>query len=199
MNGRATPHIQKGGDAPTPIRRRDRERHDSWIRAFLRLAPHGVLAMRDEDGPTLNSNLFVYDEDPHCLLFHTARTGRTPSLVARGGRATFTAVVMGRFLPAAQALEFSVEYGAVVASGALHEVTEPDEKRRGLEQIMAKYAPHLRAGSDYRAITEKEVGRTGVHRMRIDWWTGKEHTEVADFPGAYELPPVPLPLNGPDG
>lgn len=108
----------------------------------------------------------------------------------------FTAAVIGRLLPAAEALEFSVEYGAVVVFGRARVVNDEAEKLNGLERIMAKYAPHLEPGRDYRAITTKELARTAVHRIDIEAWTGKEKVAAPDFAGAY-LPTWPgIPLEG---
>lgn len=177
------------------MRRRDRAKDDPWIRQFLRTAPFGFLATVADGRPFLNSNLFVYDESAHSIYLHTARTGRTPANVKRGGQAAFSAAVMGRLLPAQEALEFSAEYAAVVAWGSVHQVSTEVEKRRALELVMEKYAPHLQPGEDYRIITEKELARTGVHRIEIESWTGKEKSAPADFLGAYTLPSMPIPVH----
>jgi len=176
------------------MRRRDRSRDDLWIRSFLRKAPFGYLATLAEARPFLNSNLFVYDEASHSILLHTHRTGRTPDNVSGGGPGTFSAAVMGRLLPHEQALEFSVEYAAVVAFGQVRPVAEVAEKRRALEGIMEKYAPHLEAGRDYRPIMEEELARTAVHRLQIESWSGKEKVAAPDFPGAYTLPALCPPV-----
>ncbi len=182
---------KSGPKPPRPVqavRRRDRERDDAWIRAFLHEAHFGFLATVDDRQPFLNSNLFLYREEEHAIYFHTARTGRTPANVARGGRCCFSAASMGRFLPAPEALEFSVEYRAVVVFGTIAPVADPEARRRALEGIMAKYAPHLAPERDYRPITDQEVRRTAVHEMDIDAWSGKEKAADPDFPGAYRLP-----------
>lgn len=170
------------------LRRHDRGKDDEWIKGFLSWAPFGFLATVADDRPFLNSNLFVYESESHCIYLHTARTGRTPQNVAQGGLATFSAAFMGRFLPAQEALEFSVEYAAVVAFGESHPVTDEGERRRAMESVMRKYAPHLEPGADYRAITAKELARTGIHRLDIDVWSGKEKLAPPNFPGAYRLP-----------
>lgn len=176
------------------VRRRDRVKDDIWIRTFLRQAPFGFLAMEAGGRPFLNSNLFVYDRLSHSIYLHTARTGRTPESIAEGigGPVAFSAAVMGRLLPAPEALEFSVEYSAVVAFGNVKTVTSATEKRHGLELLMEKYAPHLVPGPDFRPITEDELRRTAVHRIGIESWSGKEKSADPEFPGAY-LIPVPQP------
>lgn len=175
------------------VRRRDRAKGEDWIRGFITRAPFGHLASVAGDGqPFLNSNLFVYDGSVHAIYMHTARTGRTPANVEEQGRAVFSAAVMGRLLPAADALDFSVEYAAVVAYGQLAAVTAEHEKRCALELLMHKYTPHLSPGRDYRPITEAELRRTAVHRLDITEWSGKEKVAPAEFPGAF-VPPAVVP------
>jgi uncharacterized protein len=180
-------------------RRRDRAKDEAWIRTFLRQAPFGFLATVEDGRPFLNSNLFVFDEDRHAIYLHTARTGRTPEAVDRSGPATFSAAVMGRLLPASEALEFSVEYAGVVVYGTAHPVDDDVEKRRILQLILDKYAPHLEPGRDYRPIVPEELRRTAVHRLDVESWSGKEKTVPRDFPGAYTLEaPVPPIVGGAD-
>jgi uncharacterized protein len=136
---RASERPGRGNGAPEAlplqeIRRRDRAKDDAWIRELLRRAPFGFLATVRDGRPFLNSNLFFHDADGERIYLHTARTGRTPENVARGGPATFSVASMGRLLPAREALEFSVEYAAVVAFGSIHPVLEEEEKRSALER-----------------------------------------------------------------
>jgi nitroimidazol reductase NimA-like FMN-containing flavoprotein (pyridoxamine 5'-phosphate oxidase superfamily) len=101
---------------------------------------------------------------------------------------------MGRLLPADEALEFSVEYAAVVVFGTVRAVRDPEEKRRVLERIMTKYAPRLLPGRDYRPITDGELRRTAVHSLEIEAWSGKEKVAPRDFPGAHRLPAFEPPV-----
>ncbi|MEX2570741.1 MAG: pyridoxamine 5'-phosphate oxidase family protein [Gemmatimonadota bacterium] len=185
--------VSTGSRVITP-RRRDRGKDDRWIREFLDQALYGFLATVEEGGPALNSNLFVHDAENGSIYMHTARTGRTPENVARGGPATFSTATIGRFLPASEALEFSVEYAAVVVSGRIRAVSEEGEKRRALELLMQKYAGHLHPGRDYRPVTGDEIKRTAVHRLDVEAWSGKEKVEAEGFPGAYTLPGIAPPL-----
>lgn len=184
----------RGAEEITGVRRRDRAKDDGWITRFLERAPFGFLATVAGGRPFLNSNLFVYDGARHAIYLHTARTGRTPANVAAGGRVAFSAAVMGRLLPADEALEFSVEYAGAVAFGRVRPVADPAEKRRFLELLLEKYAPHLEPGRDYRPMTEEELARTAVHRVDIESWSGKENAAPAEFEGAYDLPPFRPPV-----
>lgn len=185
-------------DPRSVVRRRDRGREDPWIRAFLHAAPYGFLATQGDGGqPFLNSNIFVYDEGRHCIYLHTHRTGRTRDNVDAHEKVCFSAAAMGRLLPAAEALEFSVEYAGVVVFGTGHVVQDEEEATHGLRILLEKYAPHLRYGEDYRHVTADELKLTAVFRVDVESWSGKEKEAPADFPGAFDLPRPALPFREP--
>ena len=168
------------------MRRQDRAVTDeAWIHAFLHRAAAGVLATVYDGQPFLNVNLFAYDEAAQALYLHTARKGRTRTNVDAGGPICFSVNEMGRLLPAAEALEFSVEYASVTVFGTAELVADAAEAEHGLQLLLDKYAPHLRPGRDYRPITPGEIKRTAVYRIRIEGWSGKQKKAAADFPGAY--------------
>lgn len=171
---------------PHQVRRRDRAvDDDAWIRAMLHRSPWGTLATTCDGQPFINTNLFVYDEEAHALYLHTARVGRTAANVAASGRVCFSVSEMGRLLPAAEALHFSVEYAGVVVFGEATIVQDADEAREALQKLLDKYAPHLRPGRDYRPIAPEELARTHVYRVAIAAWSGKQKKVEPDFPGAY--------------
>jgi uncharacterized protein len=182
-------------DEATPLaqaRRRDRAVNDeSWLREFLRRAAYGTLATVHDGQPFLNMNIFAYDEARHAIYVHTAKTGRTRSNVEADARVCFGVSSMGRLLPASTALEFSVEYAGVTVFGRASVVTDDTEARDGLQQLLDRYAPHLRPERDYRPITAEELARTAVYRIDIDEWGGKQKVAPADFPGAFLYGEVP--------
>lgn len=190
-----------GPDPRSAVRRRDRAKDDAWIESFLEAAPFGFLATVADGRPFLNSNLFVYDRDARAIWVHTARTGRVRDNVQGGEPVCFSAAVMGRLLPADQALEFSVEYASVVAFGRAVVVEDDEERTRGLQLLLDNYAPHLHPGRDYRPIQPEELKRTAVYRIDVDAWSGKQKAESADFPGAFAVDPPTVPFGveaGPD-
>lgn len=158
-------------------------------------APFGFFATVGEDGqPFLNSNLFVYDEEQHCIYLHTHRTGRTRDNIAMVEKVAFSVAAMGRLLPASEALEFSVEYAGVVAFGAGQIVDDEAEAKSALQALLNKYAPHLVPDRDYRSTTNEELARTAVYRIDVETWSGKQKEVEADFPGAFDLPELPIPF-----
>jgi nitroimidazol reductase NimA-like FMN-containing flavoprotein (pyridoxamine 5'-phosphate oxidase superfamily) len=187
-------------DGRTELRRRDRGKDDDWIRAFLHASPYGFLATVDGEGqPFLNSNLFLFDEERRCLYLHTARTGRTRDNMDAEERVAFTVAAMGRLLPADEALEFSVEYAGVVCFGRGRVVEDEEEAVDALRRLLERYAPHLRYGEDYRAVTPAELKRTAVYRVDIESWSGKQKEVDPGFPGAFRMPSPPVPFRAAGG
>lgn len=168
------------------MRRPDRQITDqAWIADFLKQAAVGVLATSHKEQPFINSNLFAYDEDQHRIYMHTAQLGRTKATVEENPKVCFHVFEMGRFLPADEALEFSVEFAGVTIFGDVIIVEDETEKERALQLILDKYAPHLHPNKDYRGITADELKRTAVYRISISEWSAKKKEEAPDFPGAY--------------
>lgn len=168
------------------VRRRDKAvSDDAWIQAFLRSGAWGVLATVSDGQPFLNTNLYVYDEAAHAIYLHTARVGRTRGNLERDGRVCFSVAEMGRVLPDRVALEFSLEYAGVTVFGRGAVVEDDDEKRRALQLLLDKYAPHLKPERDYRPANQAELDRTSVFRIEIERWSGKRNEKPADFPGAF--------------
>ena len=186
-------------DPRSAIRRRDRGKDDEWAAAFLKRAPYGFLATVGDGGqPFLNSNLFVFDdsEDDRRIYLHTHRTGRTRTNLEAAEKVAFSAVAMGRLLPAPEALEFSVEYAGVVAFGTGRVIEDREEARAALQMLLDKYAPHLRPGEHYRPTTDDELTRTAVYRIDVETWSGKQKEVEAGFPGAFSLDALPVPFPG---
>lgn len=167
------------------VRRRDRAMDDDWIVALLERASIGTLATVHDGQPFVNGNLFVFDQAAHCIYMHTAHIGRTRANVEGDERVCFTAMEMGRLLPADTALEFSVEYAGVVVFGRAAVVVGQDEARHGLQLLLDKYFGHLRPGQHYQPIADAELARTAVYRITIESWSGKRKQAEADFPGAF--------------
>ncbi len=169
-------------------RRKDRSKDEEWIRAFLRRGGVGVLATVHDGRPFPIPLNYAYDEDRAALYLHTALQGASRGNLP--GPVALCVYEMGRMLPADEALEFGVEYKSVVVFGEGSIVEDPEEAGAALVQIMEKYAPHLKAGQDYRPVDPDEIRRTAVLRVDIEGWSGKEKAERPDFPGAYRFEDV---------
>jgi hypothetical protein len=164
----------------------------AWIPDFLAERETGVLGLVDDDTPHLVTQLFVYDADAGAIFLHGARAGRAHDLVADGDGvpASFTTSEKGRYVPADEPVNFTVEYSSVVAYGTVDFVAGRAEKRRVLEQFMGKFAPQLTPGEDYEPMSAESIDRTAVYRLDVDAWSGKTGWKDPDHPGAYDLDAV---------
>lgn len=168
------------------VTRQDRAiKEDAWIADFLAHAGMGTLATAQGEQPFQSTLLFVYDSGRHVVYLHTAKRGRVWENLRTNARVCFTAAEMGRLLPAATALNFSVEYRSVVVFGTARLVEDPAEAEYGLQILLDKYFPHLHPGSDYRPITAGELDATAVYRLDVEEWSGKRKAVDEVFPGAF--------------
>lgn len=178
---------------PTAIRRADRAVEDqAWIKAMLTHVAVGTLATVHDGQPFVNTNMFYYDEARHCIYIHTARVGRTRANIETAPRVCFSVMEMGRLLPAEVAQEFSVEYAGVTIFGEATIIDDESEAIEALQAMLDKYAPHLRAGEDYRPPVTEELKRTTVIKVGIDDWSGKKKEVAADFAGAFWYSEEPM-------
>ncbi len=167
------------------IRRRERAKDESWIEEFLLSAPEGTMASVHNGKPYLVTRNYAYDVDRNAIYMHGALKGRTFEHAKNDRQVCFTAYQMGRLLPAKRAMNFSVEYRAVVAFGHIVLVSNSEEAKHGLQMIVSKYFPHLQPGEDYEVTSDADLKVTAVFRIDIERWSGKEKIAPDDFPGAF--------------
>lgn len=176
--------VRSGGErAVAPVRRRDRAfAEPAWLGRRLATAALGQVALTWRRRPLLHTTLFWYDGA--AIYWHSAAAGTLGSVLARGARrAVFTVAELGRILPAATPFAFSAEYASVVCQGTARVVRDGAEKRRALEGVMAKYAPHLAPGTDYAPMPDRDVAVPSVYRLSIEEWGGKHNVRSLDQPG----------------
>lgn len=168
----ATPPINR-------VRRRDRAvEDDDWIRAFLEGARYGVVGSEWEGQPFLNPVVFVYDRDTHALYFHTSRQGRIFANLQRNPRVCFNACHMGAIRPGHAAAACDVEYESVIVFGRAELLSQPQEATRALRLLLDKYTPDRRYGVDYAPISEDQLARVAVWRVRVEAWSGKRNPQT---------------------
>ena len=168
----------------TLVRRRDRGlTDDEWIDRFLTTAPVAHVAICWEGEPLLHSNLFWFDGDSR-VYWHTAGVGKFRAMLDTVGstRACLSIMEMGRLLPAGTPFDFSTEYASVQAYGTARLVRDRDEKRVGLEGLMAKYAAQLKAGVDYEPMPDSDIDQTSVYCLDIEERVGKHNVKPDDYP-----------------
>jgi len=161
---------------PTAFQRLpDYKRGQDWIRPFLRAATVAHIATARDGQPYLNPTIFWFDEDNHRIIFHSHLAGRVRSNIERNPKVCLEASALGKLLPSNVALEFSLQYRSVVVFGTAGMIQDFAEKRSALYGLLGKYFPEMKAGRDYRQITDRELRATSVYAIAIEWWSGKEN------------------------
>ncbi len=173
----------------TKMRRNIREVTDeNWIRNFLKKAPYGYFAASVDDQPFLHINTFAYDEKANCIYFHTASSGRMKENIEENNKTCFAVSEMGRLLPAERPSDLSVEYSSVIVFGETEIIEEKDEASAALKILLEKYFPHLKDAEKHKSISDGEIEITTVYRFKITEWSGKQHKQRPDHPGAFNYP-----------
>lgn len=162
--------------SPTAFQRLpEYQRGDDWIRAFLHEAKVAHVATSRDGQPFLNPSTFWYDEANHRVIFHSNIAGRVRSNIEANPKVCLEASELGKMLPSNVALEFSLQYRSVMVFGMARILDDPAEKRAALYGLLQKYFPTMRAGREYREITDKELRATSVYAIAIEAWSGKEN------------------------
>ena len=156
-------------------RRPEYSRDEAWIRAMLRGGEVAHIATVWDGQPFITPTNFYYDEPGHRLIFHSNVTGRLRANIEHHPTVCAEISELGRYLPSNVALEFSLQYRSVVVFGTAGILSNPEEQRRMLHLLIAKYFGPMQLGKDYRPVTPQELKRTTVYELRIESWSGKEN------------------------
>jgi len=151
------------------------KREDDWIRSFLQEAKVGHIATSFDGQPFVISSTFWYDEKNHRIFFHSNIAGRVRANIKKNPKVCLEASEMGKMLPSNVALEFSMQYRSVMVFGTAQIITDPEETRHALYNLIKKYFPTMTPGKEYREITDKELSATTVYAIQIESWSGKEN------------------------
>jgi hypothetical protein len=121
------------------------------------------LALHDTPAPYVIPLNFAYADGG--IWFHCAREGTKLDLIRRDPRVGFSAVADARIVPAAAACDYAACGRSVVGRGSARIVTDPDERRGGLDALMHRFGrerPDYRPGSLERVC----VIRVAVEELR---------------------------------
>lgn len=151
------------------MRRSDRERTDrEWIAATLRDARVCHLGLVDAGAPYVVPVSFGYDG--RHVYIHSAPEGRKLRALQREPRVCVQFEVDCQPVRAARACAWGMRFRSVVGFGTAAFVTDPAQKRHGLQTIMAQYAG---PGHEF-TFADDEVARTTVIRVHLEQLTGKQ-------------------------
>ena len=148
------------------MRRADREITDrAVIEALLRRHQVLYLALHDKGAPYVIPMSYGYDGE--CLYLHCAAEGRKIDLLRAHPQVAFAIEAEYEVKPGEVACGWGFAYASVTGEGVAEIVTDPAEKRHGLDALMSHFTPEPQ--------TYKGGGIEGttVVRIRITSLTGK--------------------------
>jgi uncharacterized protein len=127
------------------------------------------LALSDPDGQpyALALNFGYQPGSPPVLYFHCAKEGRKLNLIRANPRAAFIIDRALELITGPMACDWGMNYESVMGTGGITIVTDPEERRRGLDLIMAHY------GNPSPAYFPASLEDTLVLKLTITEMTGK--------------------------
>lgn len=149
------------------MRRTDRQLTDEETVRLFREAEYGVLSIADENNMPYGVPMsFALCENN--LYFHcSAAGGKKISGIEHCQNASFTVVDHTQLLPQ----QFATLYMSGIAYGTVSIVRDEEEKRKGIEAILRKYASdHMERGMEY---IDHAIDKIYVLKFEIKEITGK--------------------------
>jgi nitroimidazol reductase NimA-like FMN-containing flavoprotein (pyridoxamine 5'-phosphate oxidase superfamily) len=132
---------------------------------------------------------FTVDGQPYCIptlyarvgnqvLIHGSSASRMTRLLATGGPACVTVTILDGLVLARSAFEHTANYDSLVLLGHFHAISEEEEKRAAIEQLVEAYLPGR--WSEVRPPTRQELKGTAVLAMPIDEASVKTRSRPPD-------------------
>ncbi len=149
------------------MRRKDKEINEpEEIQGVLRKGQVCRLGLVDGARAYIVPMNFGYADN--CLYFHSAREGKKVDLLQAGGLVCFEVDLGHELKSGERGCDWTMHFQSVVGYGRVTFLETDAEKRKGLEIIMAQYAPDTRW-----EFTDQDVHRVLVFELRIDELSGK--------------------------
>ncbi len=150
------------------MRRKEKEIADpAALESVIAAAPVCRVAMCDRDQPYLVPMCFGYADGVFYL--HCAREGRKLEILRKNANVCLEMEEGVSLKVGKTACDWGMSFRSVMAFGRAETVEDPAERRRGLDLIMAHYAPASRF--DY---PEGMLACTVVLRVKAERMTGKQ-------------------------
>ena len=150
------------------MRRKDKElTRLQDIEDILLHAPVVLLGLLDGDRPYVVPLDFGYADG--ALYVHSAQAGRKIDLLKRNPNVFFVVYTDHTVLLGPETCTSTSRFRSVMGEGRAAFLQSLDEKKRGLDIIMSKFAP-----GPY-AYNEARLEKTAVIRIDVESMTGKKH------------------------
>jgi len=136
------------------------------IEKILRVGTICQLAFAADPVPYIVTLNYGYHDN--ALYFHAAVEGRKLDLIRQHGQAAFTVVLDRGLITGEQACDWSIRYQSVVGFGTIALLESAEEKRLGLDRLMAHYS------EDDFSYPDKMIQATAVFKLEIGEMTAKQ-------------------------
>jgi nitroimidazol reductase NimA-like FMN-containing flavoprotein (pyridoxamine 5'-phosphate oxidase superfamily) len=129
----------------------------------------------------------IHAREGETIYLHGANANRTFRVLADGAPCCLTATLIDELVLARSAQHHSMNYRSAVVFGTAREVTDTEEKRRGLRAVIEHVVPGR--SDEIRGPNETELRSTKVLAMAIEEASAKVRTgPPADDEADVELP-----------
>jgi uncharacterized protein len=129
----------------------------------------------------------IHARDGETIYLHGANANRTFRVLADGAPCCLTATLVDELVLARSAQHHSMNYRSAMVFGSARELTDHDEKGRGLRAVIEHVAPGR--SDEVRGPNETELRSTKVLAMEIEEASAKVRTgQPADDEDDLELP-----------
>jgi len=150
------------------MRRSDREITDrAEIDGILKEAQVCRIALADEGVPYLVPLCFGYDGES--LYLHSAPEGKKILLIQKNPRCCFEVDINDGIVRGDRPCSWGMRYRSIIGYGRVEILSDPDEKKHGLNCIMEHYHGGTHPFSD------ADLSRVTVIRIAIESMTGKKN------------------------
>ena len=149
------------------MRRKDKEiQGRNEIVAIMEKALVCRLGLCRDNVPYVVPLNFGYREG--CLYLHSAKQGRKMDMIRANPRVCFEIETDAELISSDRPCDWGMKYASVIGFGTAVVLEDPEEKKNGLDAILAHYSP--RPPGPY---PDSVLEHTAVIRVQIERMTGK--------------------------
>jgi nitroimidazol reductase NimA-like FMN-containing flavoprotein (pyridoxamine 5'-phosphate oxidase superfamily) len=154
------------------MRRKDKEVKDPKEMAeILRQASVCRLGLCCDEVPYVVPLNFGYRDG--CLFLHSAKQGKKMDMIRANPRVCFEVEVDVEVIRADEPCDWGMKFASVIGFGTASVLEDPEEKKRGLDAIMERYASQSAP-----SYPDAMLKHTAVIKVQIEEMTGKRSGDL---------------------
>jgi len=125
------------------------------------------IAMIDKDRPYIVPLNYGYKDN--ALYFHSSPLGKKIEILKTNSKVSFEMELDAQIIRNDTPCEWSAKYRSVIGHGTIEFITDPFQKKEGLDIIMAHYGK-----ADNNIYKEKQIDKVLILKLKIEEITGKQ-------------------------